>query len=117
MSAGIGATVIARAVAGLVVGVRATVTRSWLGIGVDVSSKDAGVGVAAALVVPGVPWGGGVAMMFVGVGAMELGSAAAATDVVVAAGVVVGPEQAARNKRIGRSAQTGSFVIRVLLYF
>ncbi len=117
MSAGIGATVIARAVAGLVVGVSAAVARSWLGNGVDVSGKDAGVGVAVPPVVPGVPWGGSVGMMFVGEGAMELGSAVAATDVGVAAGVGVWPEQAARTMKIGRSTQSGSLVIQVMPSF
>ncbi len=50
MSAGIGATVIAREVAG--VGV--AVVSSWVDTGVDVSVEDAGVGVTAAVVDPGV---------------------------------------------------------------
>ena len=69
------------------------------------------------VLVPGVLRGGGVGMMFVGDGAMELGSAVAATGVGVAAGVVVWPEQAARTMRIGRSAKSRSLVIRVLLSF
>ena len=56
-------------------------------------------------------------MTFVGDGVMELGSAVAATDVGGAAGVGVWPEQAARTMRIGRNAQSGSLVIRVLLSF
>ena len=48
MSAGIGATVIAREVAG--VGV--AVVSSWVDTGVDVSVEDAGVGVTAAVVGP-----------------------------------------------------------------
>ena len=56
-------------------------------------------------------------MMFVGDGVMELGSAVAATDVGVAAGIGVWPEQATRTMRIGTSAQIGSLVIRVLLSF
>ena len=117
ISVGIGATDIAREVVGIVVGVSATVACTWLSVGVDVSCKEAGVGVAVAVVVPGVPWGGGDGMMFVGDGIMELGCAVAATDVGVAAGVGVWPKQAARTMRIGRSAQSGSLLIRFLLSF
>ena len=109
--------VIARVVSGVVVGVSAAVASSLLGIGVDVPSKEGGVGVAVAVVVPGVPWSVVVGMMFVGDGAMELGSAVAATGVGVAAGVDVWPEQAARTMRTGRSAQSGSFLIRFLISF
>ena len=56
-------------------------------------------------------------MMFVGDGLMELGSAVAATDVGVAAGIGVWPEQAANSMRIGTSAHSGSLVVRVLLSF
>ena len=48
---------------------------------------------------------------------MELGSAVATSDVGVAAGVGVWPEQAARTIGIARNAQKWSFVIRVLLSF
>ncbi len=71
MSAGIGATVIARVVAGVVV----VVVGSWVGIEVAASVEDADAGVAIAVVDPGVPWGGVVGMMFVGDVVMELGSA------------------------------------------
>ena len=97
VSAGIGATMIARVVAGLAAGGSASVVRSWVGIGVDVSIEEAGDGVASAVVVSGVPWGGGVGMMFVGDGAMEPSSAVAATDVGVAAGAGVWPEQGRQN--------------------
>ena len=117
MSAGIGATVIARVVAGLAAGGSASVVRSWVGIGVDVSIEEAGVGVAIAVVDPGVPWGGSVGMIFAGDGGMELDPAVAATDGGVAAGVGDWPEQAARTIRTGSSAQSGSLVIRVLLSF
>ena len=53
MSAGIGATVIAREV----VGVGVAVVSSWVDTGVDVSVEDAGVGVTVAVVDPGVPLG------------------------------------------------------------
>ena len=56
-------------------------------------------------------------MMFVGDGVVALGSAIAATDVGVAAGVGVWPEQADKTMRIGTSAQSRSLVIRVLLSF
>ena len=46
-------------------------------------------------------------MMFVGDGVMELGSAVATTDIGVAAGIGVWPEQATRTMRIGTSAQIG----------
>ena len=108
-SAEIGATVIARVVAGLAVGVSASIVGSWVGTGVDVSSKEAGVGVAVAVVVTGVPWGGGVGIMFVGDRAMELGSAVIATAVGIAAGVGVWPEQAARTMRTGRMPLVGVF--------
>ena len=56
-------------------------------------------------------------MTFVVGGLIELGSAVAATDVGVAAGIGVWPEQAAKTMRIGTSAHSGSLVIRVLLSF
>ena len=83
----------------------------------DVSIEVAGVGVAIAVVDPGVPWGGVVGMMSAGDAGMEPDSTVAATDGGVAAGVGVWPEQAARTMRNGRSAQSGSLVIRVLLSF
>ena len=56
-------------------------------------------------------------VIFAGDGYMELCSAIPATDVGVAAGVGVWPEQAASIMRIGKSAQNGSLVIRVLSSF
>ena len=117
MSAGIWATVIDRVAAGVAMRVGALVVGSCVGTNVAASVEDAGVGVAVAAVDSGVPRGGGGGMMFVGDGVMGLGSAAAATDVGGAAGVGVWPEQAARTMRIGRNAQSGSLVIRVLLSF
>ena len=114
--AGVGVAV-AVVVTGLAVGVSASIVGSWVGTGVDVSSKEAGVGVAVAVVVTGVPWGGGVGIMFVGDRAMELGSAVIATAVGIAAGVGVWPEQAARTMRTGRSAPSGSLLIRFMLSF
>ena len=54
MSVGIGATVIARVVAGVAVEGSASVVGSWVGIGVAASVEDAGVGVAVAVVASGV---------------------------------------------------------------
>ena len=102
MSVGIGATVIARVVAGLAAGGGASVVGSWVGVDVAASVEDAGVGVG---------------MMFVGDGGMGLGSAVAATDVGGAAGIGAWPEQATKTMRIGTSVQIGSLVIRVLLSF
>ena len=116
-SAGIGATVIVRVGAGLVIGVDAGVAGSRVGIDVAVSVEDAGVGVAVAVVDSGVPWGGVVGMMSAGNAGMELDSIVATTDGGVAAGVGAWPEQADRTMRNGRSAQSGSLVIRVLLSF
>ena len=114
-SVGTGATVIARVVTGLAAEGRASVTGCWFGVDVSASVEDADVGVAVAAVDSGVLRGGGVGMMFVGDGVMGLGSAVAATDVGVAAGIGAWPEQAIKTMRIGASAQIGSLVIRVLL--
>ena len=93
-SAGIGATVIARVVAGLAAGGSASVVRSWVGIGVDVSIEEAGVGVAITVVDPGVPWGGVVGMMFADDAGMELDPTVATTD-----GDVAAPESASGLSR------------------
>ena len=103
--------------AGLVIGVDAGVAGSRVGIDVAVSVEDAGVGVAVAVVDSGVPWGGVVGMMSAGNAGMELDSIVATTDGGVAAGVGAWPEQADRMMRIGRNAQSGSLVIRVLFSF
>ena len=76
MSAGIGATVIAREV----VGVGVVVVSSWVDTVVDVSVEDAGVGVTVAVVDPRVPWGIGVGVILAGDGAMALGSAVRRAD-------------------------------------
>ena len=56
-------------------------------------------------------------MMSAGNAGMELDSIVATTDGGVAAGVCAWPEQADRMMRIGRNAQSGSLVIRVLFSF
>ena len=117
MSVGIGATEIARVATGLAAEGGASVVGCWVAIDVAASVEDAGVGVAVSAVDSGVPRGGGVGMMLVGDGVMELGSAVAATDVGVAAGIGAWPEQATKTMRISKSAQIESLVIRVLLSF
>ena len=116
MSVGIVATVIVRVVAGVAERVGALVVGPWVGIDVAASVEDAGVGVAVAAVGSGVFRDGGVGMMFVGDGVLELGSAVARTEVGVAAGIDVSTEQAVKTMRIGTSAPIWSLVIRLLLY-
>ena len=110
MSAGIGATVIAREAAGVDVAVFSSCVDS----GIDASVEDAGVGVPVADVGPGVLWGIGVGVKFADDGGVELDSAAAAPDVGFADGVGIWPEQADRTTRIGSSAQSESLINRVL---
>ena len=115
MSVGIGETVIARMVTGLAAEGGASVVGCWVGIDVADSVEDASVGVAVAVVDSGVLRGGGGGMMFVGAGVIGLGSAVAATDVGVAAGIGAWSEQATKAMRIGTTAHFGSLVSRVLL--
>ena len=93
MSAGIGATVIAREAAGADVAVFSSCVDS----GIDASVEDAGVGVPVADVGPGVLWGIGVGVKFADDGGAELDSAAAAPDVGFADGVGIWPEQACKG--------------------
>ena len=98
MPVGMGATVIAREVAGVDV----ASVGSWVRIEVVVSVEEAGVGVAIAVVDSGVPWGGGVG-----------------DDVRRRIRVwnLVPPLPRQTLGSPPESAQSGSLVIRVLLSF